>query len=139
MQGLVCPRAQPLQWWCPQSQERTISFYQEKDLFPRASANIPRYRDKTLMDVLEHDCMKGTEHLTGFSGPLPQVCVTIALLFFMSQAGINTHYIAQASLKLMVRPQLLGITMGARCHTHLKQKSLQLASMGLTNQGSRYI
>lgn len=57
----------------------------------------------------------------------------------MSQAGINIHYIAQASLKLIVRPQVLGITIGARYHTHLKQKSLSLASMGLTNQGSRYI
>lgn len=57
----------------------------------------------------------------------------------MSQAAINIHYIAQASHKLMVRPQVLGILTGARYHTHLKQKSLLLASMGLTNQGSRYI
>lgn len=52
----------------------------------------------------------------------------------MSQAGISTHYTAQASLKLMVSPQVLGITIGVRYHTHLKQKSLQLASMGPTNQ-----
>lgn len=43
-----------------------------------------------------------------------------ALIFFMSQVAINIHYIVRASLKLTVRPQVLGILIGARYHTHFK-------------------
>lgn len=52
--------------------EEPFLFYQEKDLFPRASADIPRNRDKIRMDVNEHAWVKGAEYLTGPSGPLPQ-------------------------------------------------------------------
>lgn len=52
--------------------EEPFLFYQEKDLFPRASADIPRNRDKIRMDVNEHAWVKGAEYLTGPSWPLPQ-------------------------------------------------------------------
>lgn len=44
----------------------------------------------------------------------------------MSQAGISTHYTAQASLKLMVSSQVLGITIGVRYHTHLNRNLYSL-------------
>lgn len=51
--------------------EEPFLFYQEKDLFPRASDDSPRYRDKILMDAHEHTWVKGAEYLLGRSGPLP--------------------------------------------------------------------
>lgn len=41
--------------------EEPFLFYQEKDLFPRASDDSPRYRDKILMDAHEHTWVKGAE------------------------------------------------------------------------------
>lgn len=75
MQGLVCPKGPSLK-----GQGRTISFYQEKDLFPRASANIPRYRDKNIDACAETRLgeRSGAPDSALVGRPLPWVCATIA-------------------------------------------------------------
>lgn len=77
MQGLVCPEGPSMTvGGVVRVREEPLLFIKKKDLFPRASANTPRYRyrDKILMGVLELDWVKGDENLTRLSGPLPQVC-----------------------------------------------------------------
>lgn len=64
----MCPEGFPRLWHCPQKSGKNLTFHQGKELFPRASADTPRNRDKIVMVVLEHNLVQGTDHLTQWLG-----------------------------------------------------------------------